>query len=140
PGLSPLPQAALGRSMQLPQTPLQPGAPQANHQQQGRGKGAGAGGRGGPFPRSRSVRCAPTLAELRIALQDRQGVQMSLREEGRHAVLRERCGRCGRVVLRLQDTLQTAERLTGPFMRSLEASGWRIEKIVVEAEKRRARW
>jgi hypothetical protein len=39
-----------------------------------------------------------------------------------------------------QDTLQTAERLTSPFMRSLDAAGWRLEKVVVEAEKRRAHW
>ncbi len=40
----------------------------------------------------------------------------------------------------LQDTLQTSERLVGPFMRSLQTAGWRLEKIVVEADKRRATW
>jgi hypothetical protein len=52
-----------------------------------------------------------------------------------------RCGpQLAELRIALQDTLQTAERLTSPFMRSLDAAGWRIEKIVVEAEKRRARW
>eukprot|EP00197_Chlamydomonas_leiostraca_P012062 CAMPEP_0202863288 /NCGR_PEP_ID=MMETSP1391-20130828/3979_1 /ASSEMBLY_ACC=CAM_ASM_000867 /TAXON_ID=1034604 /ORGANISM="Chlamydomonas leiostraca, Strain SAG 11-49" /LENGTH=789 /DNA_ID=CAMNT_0049542905 /DNA_START=6 /DNA_END=2372 /DNA_ORIENTATION=- len=36
----------------------------------------------------------------------------------------------------LQDTLQTAERLSSPFMRSLEEAGWRVERIVVEADRR----
>ncbi|KAF5829533.1 hypothetical protein DUNSADRAFT_15951 [Dunaliella salina] len=40
----------------------------------------------------------------------------------------------------LQDTLQTAERLTTPFMAALESSGWQLGKIVVEANRRRARW
>lgn len=40
----------------------------------------------------------------------------------------------------LQDTLQAAERMTSPFMRTMEAAGWRLEKIVVEADRRRAEW
>lgn len=52
-----------------------------------------------------------------------------------------RCGpQLAELRIALQETLQTAERLTSPFMRSLEGAGWKIEKIVVEAERARARW
>eukprot|EP00798_Chlamydomonas_sp_ICE-L_P028269 gene28268-31374_t len=40
----------------------------------------------------------------------------------------------------LQDTLLTAERLTAPFMTAISSRGWKTEKIVVEAEKRRGSW
>lgn len=40
----------------------------------------------------------------------------------------------------LQDSLLAAERLTTPFMAALNECGWRIEKVVVEAVRRRARW
>ncbi|KAF6259213.1 vitamin B6 photo-protection and homoeostasis-domain-containing protein [Scenedesmus sp. NREL 46B-D3] len=40
----------------------------------------------------------------------------------------------------LHDTLLAAENLTPPFMRALARQGWQTEKIVVEANRRRARW
>jgi hypothetical protein len=40
----------------------------------------------------------------------------------------------------LHDTLLTAEKLTGPFMRALARRSWQTEKIVVEAHRRRAKW
>ncbi|GAX84178.1 hypothetical protein CEUSTIGMA_g11601.t1 [Chlamydomonas eustigma] len=40
----------------------------------------------------------------------------------------------------LQDTLLAAERLTTPFMSALTERGWRTDKVVVEAVRRRARW
>lgn len=45
-----------------------------------------------------------------------------------------------RAALCAQDTLLTAERLTTVFMTALDANGWTIKKVVVEAERRRARW
>lgn len=40
----------------------------------------------------------------------------------------------------LHDTLLASENLTPPFMRALARQGWQTEKIVVEANRRRARW
>ncbi|GFR42027.1 hypothetical protein Agub_g2844 [Astrephomene gubernaculifera] len=42
--------------------------------------------------------------------------------------------------LELQESLAAAERLTTIFMSALEASGWTICKVVVEAQRRRAKW
>eukprot|EP00198_Chlamydomonas_reinhardtii_P006247 XP_001695583.1 predicted protein [Chlamydomonas reinhardtii] len=42
--------------------------------------------------------------------------------------------------LELQESLKAAERLTTIFMAALEANGWTISKVVVEAQRRRARW
>ncbi|KXZ46824.1 hypothetical protein GPECTOR_40g558 [Gonium pectorale] len=42
--------------------------------------------------------------------------------------------------LELQESLAAAERLTTVFMSALEAHGWTIAKVVVEAQRRRARW
>ncbi|KAG2495233.1 hypothetical protein HYH03_006507 [Edaphochlamys debaryana] len=42
--------------------------------------------------------------------------------------------------LELQESLVAAERLTTIFMSSLEAHGWTVAKVVVEARRRRAKW
>lgn len=40
----------------------------------------------------------------------------------------------------LQDTLLAAERLTTPFITCLSEHGWKMERLAVEAEKKRASW
>jgi hypothetical protein len=40
----------------------------------------------------------------------------------------------------LHDTLLAAEKLTVPFTRALQQHGWLVDKIVVEAERRRCAW
>lgn len=42
--------------------------------------------------------------------------------------------------LELQESLAAAERLTTVFMATLESHGWTTSKVVVEAQRRRARW
>ncbi|GIL77193.1 hypothetical protein Vretimale_3153 [Volvox reticuliferus] len=42
--------------------------------------------------------------------------------------------------LELQESLAAAERLTTIFMSTIEANGWTVAKVVVEAQRRRARW
>ncbi|EFJ48789.1 hypothetical protein VOLCADRAFT_104618 [Volvox carteri f. nagariensis] len=42
--------------------------------------------------------------------------------------------------LELQESLAAAERLTTIFMSTIEANGWTVAKVVVEARRRRARW
>ncbi|GLC60268.1 hypothetical protein PLESTB_001592600 [Pleodorina starrii] len=53
-----------------------------------------------------------------------------------HVVLHERADPRDMV----QESLAAAERLTTIFMSTIEANGWTVAKVVVEAQRRRARW
>ncbi|KAG1675383.1 hypothetical protein FOA52_012302 [Chlamydomonas sp. UWO 241] len=71
--------------------------------------------------------CQAYLHACILRTRTRQGVRL-------HA------GEMAELRIALQDSLLAAERLTTPFMNALSECGWRTEKVVVEAVRRRARW